>query len=126
MYFARNVLAIAVAGVMLLGATPAPSPSPSPPPALAGETPDAVTHHTDTIGGTPYAYSARAGTITLLNAMEQPSARVFYTAYTLDTADPTTRPVTFIYNGGPGSSTMWLRMGSIGPVHVMAGNGRPS
>jgi carboxypeptidase C (cathepsin A) len=130
MQFARNVLATIIAGVLLLGAAPAPKPSPSaspsPAPAAAGETPDAVTHHTDTIDGTQYAYTARAGTITLTNAKEQPTARVFYTAYTLDTADPGTRPVTFLYNGGPGSSTMWLRMGSVGPVRVQAGNGRPS
>ncbi len=113
----------------LLGAAPAkPSPSPSPlPPQTApqAETPDAVTQHTVSIGGTPYAYTARAGTLTLTNDKGQPTARLFYTAYTLDGADAN-RPVTFMYNGGPGSSTMWLRMGSFGPVRVLAGNGRPS
>ena len=130
MYFARNVLAMTIAGVMLLGAAPAPAPSASPTPqpaaSAAGEVPDAVTHHSDTIDGKAYAYSARAGTITLINDKEQPAARVFYTAYTLDDANATARPVTFVYNGGPGSSTMWLRMGSFGPVRVQAGNGRPS
>lgn len=129
MYFARNVLAIAVAGVLLLGAAPqppAPSPSPAPQAAVAGEIPDAVTHHTDTIDGTPYAYTARAGMITLSNEQGQPTANVFYTAFTLDNEQPASRPVTFIYNGGPGSSTMWLRMGSFGPVRVLAGNGQPS
>ncbi len=121
---------MAIAGILLIGAAPrpaAPSPSPSPQPAAAaGETPDAVTHHSVTIGGTPYAYTARAGMITLVNSKEQPAANVFYTAYTLDNEQATSRPVTFIYNGGPGSSTMWLRMGSFGPVRVLAGNGRPS
>ena len=130
MYFARNILAMTIAGVLLLGAAPAPKPSASPSPAPAasapGEYPDAVTHHSDTINGTAYAYTARAGMITLTNEQGQPTARVFYTAYTLDSGSPTSRPVTFIYNGGPGSSTMWLRMGSIGPVRVLAGNGRPS
>jgi len=95
----------------------------SPPPDVSdGETPDAVTQHTVTIDGQPYAYTARAGTITLRNDKEVPTARVFYTAYTLDGSDPGSRPVTFLYNGGPGSSTMWLRMGSFGPVRVLAAN----
>jgi carboxypeptidase C (cathepsin A) len=128
MHFARNVLAMAVSGVLLLGAAPRPAPSPSPSPqpaAAAGEMTDAVTHHSVTIGGTPYAYTARAGMITLSNQQGVPTANVFYTAYTLDSGSAS-RPVTFIYNGGPGSSTMWLRMGSIGPVRVLAGNGKPS
>lgn len=95
----------------------------TPPPDVSdGETPDAVTQHTVTIDGQPYAYTARAGTITLRNDKEVPTARVFYTAYTLDGSDPGSRPVTFLYNGGPGSSTMWLRMGSFGPVRVLAAN----
>src|SRR5579884_3314298 len=126
MHVARNVLAIALGAMALLGASPAPSPSPSPQPTpVAGEIPDAVTQHTVTINGTAYAYTARAGTITLTNEQEQPTARMFYTAYTLG-GDSASRPLTFLYNGGPGSSTMWLRMGSFGPVRVLAGNGRPS
>ena len=54
------------------------------------------------------------------------TARIFYTAFTLDGADPRTRPVTFFYNGGPGSSTIWLRMGSFGPVRVQVGDGTPT
>ncbi len=123
----RNALAL-ICLQALLGATPSPSPSPSPPPASAAaesETPDAVTQHTVTIGGTAYAYTARAGTITLTDDKSKPTARMFYTAYTVDSGG-TARPVTFLYNGGPGSSTMWLRMGSIGPVRVQAGNAQPS
>jgi carboxypeptidase C (cathepsin A) len=94
------------------------------PPAIPARTPDAVTHHTIVLGGRTLAYTARAGTITLRNAQDQPTARVFYTAYTLNGADPSSRAVTFLYNGGPGSSTMWLRMGSFGPVRVATPNGR--
>jgi carboxypeptidase C (cathepsin A) len=83
------------------------------------ETPDAVTQHIVTIGGTPIAYTARAGTLALRDANNLETARVFYTAYTV--AGPN-RPITFLYNGGPGSSTMWLRMGSFGPVRVAAAN----
>ena len=122
----RKLLALLCFGALLGTAPPSPSPSAPPAPqAVAGETPDAVTQHTVTINGTSYAYTARAGTIALTNDKDVPTARVFYTAYTLD-GGGTNRPVTFLYNGGPGSSTMWLRMGSLGPVHVVAGNGRPS
>ncbi len=93
-------------------------------PAVPAQTPDAVTHHTLLLGERRLAYTARAGTLTLRNDRNEPIARVFYTAYTLDGADPTKRAITFLYNGGPGSSTMWLRMGSFGPVRVVTPNGR--
>ena len=96
------------------------------PPSIPALTPDAVTHHRLVLGGVPLAYTARAGTITLRNGDDQPTARVFYTAYTLDGADPSKRAVTFLYNGGPGSSTMWLRMGSVGPVRVQTADGTPT
>jgi carboxypeptidase C (cathepsin A) len=92
-------------------------------PAIPPQTPDAVTHHRLSLGGRTFAYTARAGTITLRNGSDEPIVRVFYTAYTLDGADPSRRAVTFLYNGGPGSSTMWLRMGSFGPVRVVTGDG---
>jgi carboxypeptidase C (cathepsin A) len=91
--------------------------------AIPAQTPDAVTHHRLLVGGRTLAYTARAGTITLRNGADEPTARVFYTAYTLDGADPSKRAVTFLYNGGPGSSTMWLRMGSFGPVRVVTADG---
>jgi carboxypeptidase C (cathepsin A) len=84
--------------------------------------PDAVTHHTLDARGKHLVYTARAGTILLRNAALKPQATMFYTAYTLDGADAAKRPVTFFYNGGPGSATLWLRMGSFGPVRVQNGN----
>jgi carboxypeptidase C (cathepsin A) len=104
----------------------AASQGPAVEPAGDGDVPDAVTMHSVTVGGTPIAYTARAGTITLRNEQDQPTARIFYTAYTTAGPDASQRPVTFIYNGGPGSSTMWLRMGSFGPVRVLAADGSPS
>lgn len=97
--------------------TPVQAPQPAP-----GETADAVSQHTVSIDGRPIAYTARAGTLILRDGHNVETARVFYTAYTTGGSD---RPVTFVYNGGPGSSTMWLRMGSIGPVRVAAANGTP-
>jgi carboxypeptidase C (cathepsin A) len=86
-------------------------------------TPDAVTHHINHVNGQTIRYAARAGTITLRNDDNQITARMFYVAYTKDGADPNKRPVTFFYNGGPGSSTVWLRMASYGPVRVAVTNG---
>jgi carboxypeptidase C (cathepsin A) len=51
-----------------------------------------------------------------------PKAEVFLTAYTVDGADPTTRPVTFAFNGGPGSSSVWLHLGLLGPKRVVSGD----
>jgi len=50
---------------------------------------------------------------------EQPTAEMFYVAYFKNGADPLQRPVTFLYNGGPGSSTVWLHMGAFGPKRVI-------
>jgi carboxypeptidase C (cathepsin A) len=63
------------------------------------------------------AYTATAGTLTIRDDAGKPTASLFYTAYTKDGGGPN-RPVSFFYNGGPGSSTVWLRMGSFGPVRV--------
>jgi carboxypeptidase C (cathepsin A) len=130
----NRVLALLVAALLVTSmparaARPKPSPSPSATVAPASEPgayPDSVTEHTIVLGGKTIPYTARAGTITLFNDKDQPTARIFYTAFTESGTNPTSRPVTFIYNGGPGSSTMWLRMGSIGPVRVQAANGAPS
>ena len=79
---------------------------------------DAVTHHTLALGGRRIGYTARAGTILLRDKENDPTASVFYVAYTADHGDARTRPVTFFWNGGPGSSTIWLHMGSFAPVRV--------
>ncbi len=118
--FATLSRALLAGATFFAFAPPAIAAKPPPIPPL---TPDAVTHHTISLGGRALAYTARAGTITLRNGQDQPTARIFYTAYTLDGANPSRRPVTFLYNGGPGSSTMWLRMGSFGPVRVATADG---
>ncbi|HET6895060.1 MAG TPA: hypothetical protein VFH72_06730 [Candidatus Baltobacteraceae bacterium] len=116
MRFAVSLLAVALIAA-------APSPKASPKPVIPPATPDAVTHHVNHVNGQTIAYSARAGTITLRNDKDQITARMFYVAYTKDGADLGKRPVTFFYNGGPGSSTIWLRMASYGPVRVNVTNG---
>jgi carboxypeptidase C (cathepsin A) len=61
---------------------------------------------------------ATAGRTTLRDAQNQPTASMFSVAYELEGSSHATRPVAFLWNGGPGSSTLWLHMGSFGPLRV--------
>ena len=83
---------------------------------------ESVTSHSVVAAGRTLKYHATAGTVTIQNDEAKPTASVFYVAYTLDGANPGTRPVTFFYNGGPGSSSVWLHMGSFAPVRVKTAN----
>jgi carboxypeptidase C (cathepsin A) len=128
-------------------AKPATADKPAEKPAEAAPPPDSTTQATIDVGGQHIAYTAIAGTITVgstdgqdaqlgadgkpqpgsqlaLAAPKEPSdatpvARMFYVAYFETGAKAEDRPITFFYNGGPGSSTVWLHMGSLGPKHVM-------
>jgi carboxypeptidase C (cathepsin A) len=71
-----------------------------------------------TLGGKTLKYTATAGTLLIRDEEDKPYGSIFYVAYTLDGADASTRPVSFLYNGGPGSATLWLHMGSFSPVRV--------
>jgi len=80
-----------------------------------------VTTHTVTIAGHPVPYQATAGTLTLKPDEDgKTSARIFYVAYRRsDNDEASTRPVTFAFNGGPGSSSVWLHLGILGPRRVV-------
>ncbi len=78
-----------------------------------------VTHHVWKAAGTPVSYTATVGNLVIHDDDDKPYGSVFYVAYTEDGASEATRPVTFLYNGGPGSATIWLHMGSVGPVRVV-------
>ena len=112
--------------------------------------PDSITEGTVTIGGQAVAYQAVAGTLTVgatdkqdatlgfdgkllpdsgikpeANPADAPAtARMFYAAYFAKNAVAEHRPITFIYNGGPGSSTMWLHLGTFGPRRGCRSPGR--
>jgi carboxypeptidase C (cathepsin A) len=89
--------------------------------------PAAASHHRITIDGKSIAYTSTAATIDLQNAAREPIGRMFYVAHTADgVADPRTRPVTFCFNGGPGSASLWLEMGSFGPMRVEASDAKPT
>lgn len=80
-----------------------------------------TTRHTTLINGKAIAYTARAGTMVLRDASGKPKASVFYVSYTRDGEKPGTRPVTFFFNGGPGSASIWLDMGIMAPMHPEMG-----
>ncbi len=81
------------------------------------------TKHTLRIGAQEIKYTASAGTILLKLEDGTPKASVFYIAYTKDEpGDLTKRPVTFSFNGGPGSASIWLHLGAFGPRRVEMGD----
>lgn len=77
-----------------------------------------TTQHSVRVGGETINYTARAGTIIIKDEEATPRASMFFVSYTKDGADPSTRPITYTFNGGPGSSSVWLHMGAFGPKRV--------
>ena len=82
------------------------------------ERPPVVTHHTSEIGGRSISYTATTGRLPIKDAEGKTEAEMFYVAYTVDGAAPHHRPLTFAFNGGPGSASLWLHMGALGPRKV--------
>jgi carboxypeptidase C (cathepsin A) len=79
----------------------------------------AVTQHRIVLGGKEIAYTARAGhLVTVDPSSSKPEAAIFYVSFTADAADAMTRPVTFFYNGGPGSSSVYVLLGSFAPMRI--------
>jgi carboxypeptidase C (cathepsin A) len=85
---------------------------------LQDKDPSVVTEHVLAVNGEKIAYVATTGTLTIKNDADKPQAKMFYIAYTKKDADPKTRPLTFSFNGGPGSSSVWLHLGLLGPKRV--------
>jgi carboxypeptidase C (cathepsin A) len=77
--------------------------------------PDSTTKQTIVLPGRTLAFSATAGSIRLFDGKGEPQADIAFTAYQLDGADVTTRPVTFLFNGGPGAASAYLQLGAAGP-----------
>lgn len=80
-----------------------------------------VTSHTLALGTRTLKYTVTTGLMPLRNAAGEKEADVFYMAYTLDGADPSKRPLMFSFNGGPGSASVWLHLGALGPKRVRMG-----
>jgi carboxypeptidase C (cathepsin A) len=77
------------------------------------------TKHDWSAGSRTVHYTATAGNLLIRDEKDLPILSMFYVAYTEDGVPAKSRPVTFLYNGGPGSATIWLHMGSVGPVRVV-------
>jgi carboxypeptidase C (cathepsin A) len=142
----KKSLAAWMFGLLLFGLTARPTAAQEPnkdskPAADAKTAPDAktpadanapkeetwVTDHTTRIGGQAVAYKATASLTMLKDDKGDPTALLFSTAYTRsDTKDSSTRPIAFIYNGGPGSSSIWLHMGAFGPRRVVNPDAAPT
>ena len=79
--------------------------------------------HSIRVGGQEIKYTATAGTLLLKLEDGTPKASIFYIAYTKDdVSDASQRPITFTFNGGPGSSSVWLHLGAFGPRRVQMGD----
>jgi carboxypeptidase C (cathepsin A) len=78
-----------------------------------------VTHHEVTVNGHALRYTATAGRLPIKNGEGTTEALMFYVAYTVDGGEAAKRPLTFAYNGGPGSASLWLHIGALGPRTVV-------
>jgi carboxypeptidase C (cathepsin A) len=83
------------------------------------EVPPVITHHQIALNGKTLSYTATAGRLPLKRGDGKTEAEMFFVAYTLDGQDAGKRPLTFAFNGGPGSASVWLHMGALGPKRVV-------
>jgi carboxypeptidase C (cathepsin A) len=83
------------------------------------EVPPVITHHQTTVNGKALSYTATTGRLPIKREDGKTEAEMFFVAYTLDGQDAGKRPLTFAFNGGPGSASVWLHMGAIGPKRVV-------
>jgi carboxypeptidase C (cathepsin A) len=83
------------------------------------DVPPVTTHHQITVDGKVLKYTATAGRLPIKRGDGRIEAEMFYVAYALDGQDAAKRPLTFAFNGGPGSASIWLHMGALGPKRVV-------
>src|SRR5262249_33052170 len=85
----------------------------------APDTIPVVTHHETTVDGKSLRYTVTTGMLPLRNEAGDLEARIFFMAYAAeDRGGPGSRPLTFSFNGGPGSASVWLHLGALGPKRV--------
>jgi carboxypeptidase C (cathepsin A) len=85
-----------------------------------------VTQHRFSAGGKSFDYTATAGTLIVRDDADKPIASIGYVAYTRKDVKGGARPITFAFNGGPGSSSLWLHMGVLGPKRVVVSDPTPT
>ncbi|MGA2720363.1 MAG: peptidase S10 [Candidatus Acidiferrales bacterium] len=83
------------------------------------EVPPVITHHQFALNGKTLSYTATTGRLPIKRGDGKIEAEMFFVAYTLDGQEAARRPLTFSFNGGPGSASVWLHMGALGPKRVV-------
>ncbi|MDO5610518.1 MAG: peptidase S10 [Pseudomonadota bacterium] len=123
----RQLFASLAAALMLAAAVPAIAQSAATGKSEAGdkaaakpsrEPKESITRHSGAFNGRSISYDAVAGEIFLKDADGKPKAAIYSTSY-IKTPRDATRPVVFLFNGGPGSGSLWLHMGAFGPKRVV-------
>ena len=121
--FLSCVLSCVLAGypaAQTRGSAASPTPAPAPPPFSPREF---VPHHEGVFGGEKIRYTAIAADTVLTDEAGSPAATIFSFSYIRDEVkDRTSRPVFFVFNGGPGASSIWLHLGFFGPRRVALGD----
>jgi carboxypeptidase C (cathepsin A) len=101
------------------GQTTAPATAPTTSPSESGEGKISTTAHQITLDGKPLAYHAIAGDLIAKDETGKAKAQMFFVSYTKDNAgEPANRPITFLFNGGPGAASVWLHLGAAGPMTI--------
>ncbi len=126
--FVAGMLVAVIAAGAAHAIDTAESATPSAPPKVDAAPPPApmakATQHELRLGGQVLRYTATVGWLIMTDDKDKPIARFGYTAYVLDgVKDRARRPITFAFNGGPGSSSIWLHMGVLGPRRVVVNDG---
>ena len=120
------ILLVALTSTLSLAQEKKPDEAKAQPPAAADvnqptrapKEESSATQHTLGLNGQTVHYTATAGNLLIRDNENKPNGSMFYVAYTADGTAAKDRPVTFLYNGGPGSSSIWLHMGSFGPMRI--------
>jgi len=104
-----------------------PHPEKGPPPAnpeltVLPNDKHSVTNHTVSIDGRQLAYNATAGVLSVAPVDSLPEARIFYVSYEVDSPQKADRPITFAFNGGPGTASAYLHLGALGPRRLLLGD----
>lgn len=114
---ARLVIVLALASWLIpLGGFQTHAQDAAKPPASASQLPaDVTTSHVLHIGGAERAYDVTAGSLPLQDAKGERKADLFYVAYRLQGTQSASRPLSFVFNGGPGAASAYLHLGALGP-----------
>ena len=115
-------IALAVCGAQSLVGSAAAAEAAAPPAEAAAPGESVRTQHSIAIDGTQLSYKATAGTLRVRLDKSDAQADIFYVSYDKDGEDRHKRPITFVFNGGPGSSATWLHIGGLGPRRLALGD----